>query len=30
MAKNYYAILDVTPGATADEIRASYRHLAKE
>ena len=30
MAKNYYAILDATPGATADEIMASYRHLTKK
>ena len=30
MSKNYYAILDVTPGATEDEIRVSYRQLAKE
>ena len=30
MAKNYYAILDVTPSATADEVRASHRRLAKE
>ena len=30
MAKNYFAILDVTSSATLDEIRTSYRRLAKE
>ena len=28
--KNYYHILDVDYNATADEIKGSYRHLAKE
>ena len=30
MTKNYYAIPNVTSGATEDEIRASYLHLANE
>ena len=30
MAKSYYAILGVKPGATGDEIRSAYRRLAKE
>jgi len=30
MAKNYYAILGVTTGATADDIKSAYRRLAKE
>jgi DnaJ-class molecular chaperone len=30
MAKNYYAVLEVTSGATEDEIRTSYRHIAKK
>ena len=30
MAKSYYAILGVAPGATADEIRSAFRRLAKE
>lgn len=29
MAKSYYAILGISSMATADEIRAAYRHLAK-
>jgi molecular chaperone DnaJ len=30
MAKNYYAILGVSPTATFDEIRAAYRQRAKQ
>ena len=30
MAKSYYAILGVSSGATADEIRSAYRRLVKE
>ncbi len=30
MAKNYYAILGVTIGATADDIKSAYRRLVKE
>jgi DnaJ-class molecular chaperone len=30
MAKSYFAILGVTSGASADEIRSAYRRLAKE
>jgi molecular chaperone DnaJ len=30
MAKNYYAILGISPGAKANEVRASYRRLVKE
>ena len=30
MAKSYYAILGISSGAKADEIRAAYRRLAKE
>ena len=30
MAKNYHAILEVTSSATPDEIRASYRRLARK
>lgn len=30
MAKSYFAILGISPGATVDEIRRAYRRLAKE
>ncbi|MGD0277038.1 MAG: DnaJ domain-containing protein [Syntrophales bacterium] len=30
MAKNYYAILGISSGAKANEVRASYRRLVKE
>jgi curved DNA-binding protein CbpA len=30
MAKNYYAILGLSLGATADEIKDAYRRLVKE
>jgi DnaJ-class molecular chaperone len=30
MAKSYFAILGISPNATADEIRSAYRRLAKE
>jgi DnaJ-class molecular chaperone len=30
MAKSYFAILGITSGASADEIRSAYRRLAKE
>ena len=30
MAKSYFAILGISPDATADEIRSAYRRLAKE
>ena len=30
MAKSYFAILGISPTATADEIRSAYRRLAKE
>ena len=30
MAKNYYAILGLTTGATRDDIKGAYRRLAKE
>ncbi len=30
MAKSYFAILGISSGATADEIRSAYRRLAKE
>jgi len=30
MAKSYFAILDISPNATVDEIRSAYRRLAKE
>ena len=30
MAKSYFAILGISPRATADEIRSAYRRLAKE
>ncbi len=30
MAKSYFAILGISPNATADEIRNAYRRLAKE
>jgi len=30
MAKNYYAILGVSPTATFDEIRSAYRQRAKQ
>jgi len=30
MAKSYYTILGISSGATADEIKAAYRRLAKE
>ena len=30
MAKSYFAILGISPKATADEIRSAYRRLAKE
>ncbi len=30
MAKSYFAILGISPGATTDEIRSAYRRLAKE
>ncbi|MGD0276586.1 MAG: DnaJ domain-containing protein [Syntrophales bacterium] len=30
MAKNYYAILEISPSAKANEVRASYRRLVKE
>jgi molecular chaperone DnaJ len=30
MANSYFAILGVKSSATADEIRAAYRRLAKE
>ena len=30
MAKNYYAILGISPGAKANEVRASSRRLVKE
>ena len=30
MAKSYFAILEVTSGATSDEVHSAYRRLAKE
>ena len=30
MAKSYFAILGITPRASADDIRSAYRRLAKE
>jgi molecular chaperone DnaJ len=30
MAKSYYTILEVTSGATSDEVHSAYRRLAKE
>jgi curved DNA-binding protein CbpA len=30
MAKSYFAVLEVSPGASSDEIRSAYRRLAKE
>ena len=30
MAKNYYDILEVSKTATADEIKKSYRKLARK
>ena len=30
MAKSYFAILGISSGATADEVRNAYRRLAKE
>ncbi|MDQ5988019.1 MAG: Chaperone protein DnaJ [Syntrophus sp. SKADARSKE-3] len=30
MAKSYYAILGIAPGANAEEIKAAYRRLVKE
>ena len=30
MAKSYFAILGISPNASADEIRSAYRRLAKE
>ena len=30
MAKSYFAILGISPTATADEIRSGYRRLVKE
>jgi len=30
MAKSYFAILGISSGATADEVRSAYRRLAKE
>ena len=30
MAKSYFAILGISSGATAEEIRSAYRRLAKE
>jgi molecular chaperone DnaJ len=30
MAKSYFAILGISPNATADEIRSAYRRLVKE
>jgi curved DNA-binding protein CbpA len=30
MAKSYFAILELTPNATEDDIRSAYRRLAKE
>jgi DnaJ-class molecular chaperone len=30
MAKSYFAILEISPNATVDEIRSAYRRLAKE
>lgn len=30
MAKNYYAILDIASNAMPEEVKASYRRLAKE
>ncbi|MCM1394489.1 MAG: DnaJ domain-containing protein, partial [[Eubacterium] siraeum] len=30
MAKNYYEILGIKKGASADEIKSSYRKLAKQ
>ncbi len=30
MAKSYFAILELTPSATEDDIRSAYRRLAKE
>jgi curved DNA-binding protein CbpA len=30
MAKSYFAILGISPDATADEIRSAYRRLVKE
>lgn len=30
MAKNYFAILGISSGATGDEIRSAYRRLAQD
>jgi len=30
MAKSYFAILGISSGASADEVRSAYRRLAKE
>ncbi|MDE7372850.1 MAG: DnaJ domain-containing protein [Clostridia bacterium] len=30
MAKNYYEILGIKKGASADEIKSAYRKLAKQ
>ncbi|UCD52444.1 MAG: DnaJ domain-containing protein [Phycisphaerales bacterium] len=30
MAKNYYAILGISPTASVDDVKAAYRRLAKE
>ncbi len=30
MAKSYFAVLEVSPGASSAEIRSAYRRLAKE